>query len=1104
MEQNRNTYPMQTLKISDGVTTIDLLSLTTGFYPMEWIPSAADVKSGGAWGDNAIADGRVPIVRALQNTTETFTLAARSWTQDLLIRDMNALRSLLLQGSLYWTRASEARPVWIQARGWNETGDRYTVVVDYRMPQSIDPYGEGFTGSASMPGDAALELYIEHEPFWTDAPPSDPECLPLYNYHDGCTLYPARFEGTTGTGIITIAPHALINDLHVASFQVEFWIYVNALHTGIDGRIADKRQASVNGWRLALLAGGALNMSVSAGGAWGWAQVAAGGLPLQEWTHVVVTYDDLTDRLPHFAINGTWVAAPGAACVGAALSDVANNLTFGNLNALTQPLDADLGPMRIVPKLTYTVGQDFPVPSRCVMLPYDAGLAWLGIYEGQGTSVANLASPGAATGTMAPANWGDCCPRPLGNVARSVYGIQASADDAYVDHVAVSISTAGNTLFFGDQAGASFETGLRFSGVFADIPPNRTVRIIDARLSFRGMGAGPAGTQIMYVSAENNRSPAAFSTYADFSGRPRLTQSAAWTIYGPFTLGEVYWSENIAAVVQEAIDQPGWDPGGAIALFIGNAIIGTAHAIASVDNVTYTRPYLDVTYTLDGESALPTCEEQRVFTTNHWQRAQISHMFLASGPFFSPNMIGSIMPQPLLGPAVAPGWMLYLGIDTTILDSGPFSSIVFNIGIAGADYTAVWEIWTGAAWVALAVQDGTNAGGAMTGIPLDTLGVGSVHWEIPSTWATTAVNGITGYWVRLRVTAAGGAPVNPYQADTDPYTLTEPWIACSAHDVPGTMSALTRLMCRAQSDRDNNSTPPGLVTDTLYAGLRLGDDPLFCAYLNCADEQTPEGVTCSDMGGGAFATDPRTPAGRWYNCGVPAAAWAHMVRFSFTQEVTRSYVGEYRAFVRGAYSGGGQPQFLLVVNMPDETGRYGPALLDSQAGALDGLADLGRVVIPGRSYMTVDDSRIGMFLDLYIYGDGVSTVYMTDLILLPADVLFLSTERISIGGRSVLSDAGILPFEVKSGVLDLDSVIMPKNRRRALGRRYYNDRIYATGPWGGTSPLWVDNVQTSKLWVLHAVTGYAGSVRIGVAEHEASYSYTAQRLARYEDMRGAE
>ena len=66
-----------------------------------------------------------------------------------------------------------------------------------------------------------------------------------------------------------------------------------------------------------------------------------------------------------------------------------------------------------------------------------------------------------------------------------------------------------------------------------------------------------------------------------------------------------------------------------------------------------------------------------------------------------------------------------------------------NVGTAGvwAGGTAVWEYWNGA-WVTLAVTDGT------TGFTV--AGTNNITWTIPGDWATTAIDGVTKYWIRRR------------------------------------------------------------------------------------------------------------------------------------------------------------------------------------------------------------------------------------------------------------------------------------------------------------------------------------------------------------------
>ena len=84
--------------------------------------------------------------------------------------------------------------------------------------------------------------------------------------------------------------------------------------------------------------------------------------------------------------------------------------------------------------------------------------------------------------------------------------------------------------------------------------------------------------------------------------------------------------------------------------------------------------------------------------------------------------------------------------------SVPFYNLTFAFGTAGSAATYVWEYWNGSAWTSLTVTDGTSSFTAN----------GSVTWTsgAASGWATTSVNGVTMYYVRVRFT--GSAPsTNP-------------------------------------------------------------------------------------------------------------------------------------------------------------------------------------------------------------------------------------------------------------------------------------------------------------------------------------------------------
>jgi hypothetical protein len=87
----------------------------------------------------------------------------------------------------------------------------------------------------------------------------------------------------------------------------------------------------------------------------------------------------------------------------------------------------------------------------------------------------------------------------------------------------------------------------------------------------------------------------------------------------------------------------------------------------------------------------------------------------------------------------------------------PFIKIMLNMGTAGAGvWTLIWEYYNGSAWVALSkVTIGNSAqfkGAA---------GERVIEFAYPIDWAQVAVNSITCYWVRARVSAYTSIATQP-------------------------------------------------------------------------------------------------------------------------------------------------------------------------------------------------------------------------------------------------------------------------------------------------------------------------------------------------------
>lgn len=167
--------PTPVLRITDGTTTIDLLSIGFGFHLREWTPAIAEPKDGGVFSSNPLVDGRQLTQRVLDNTVEPFTLALNAADADDAIWYMQELRRLLTKAHQYWTTEWANAPVWIEAKAAKETNLRYAVIVDWRLQKDGNPFSQPFFTHGPVVMDN-LDLAIERD-HWTNYSPGLSDCL---------------------------------------------------------------------------------------------------------------------------------------------------------------------------------------------------------------------------------------------------------------------------------------------------------------------------------------------------------------------------------------------------------------------------------------------------------------------------------------------------------------------------------------------------------------------------------------------------------------------------------------------------------------------------------------------------------------------------------------------------------------------------------------------------------------------------------------------------------------------------------------------------------------------------------------------------------------
>lgn len=382
----------------------------------------------------------------------------------------------------------------------------------------------------------------------------------------------------------------------------------------------------------------------------------------------------------------------------------------------------------------------------------------------------------------------------------------------------------------------------------------------------------------------------------------------------------------------------------------------------------------------------------------------------------------------------AAGWITYWGSNK------PFGSLIFDIGTAmsATSYTVVWEYYNGSAWTALtavdsdlhtySVNDGTNQF-ANTGVRI-------VRWSQPYNWVITTVNSVGYYWIRARISALTGTPVNPTQQNRHVYADGRPYVEIASTEVTGDLDALAKIACLLQAAPDLNT----YRCNQVFAGLRkTSRGANFVAYINVLTADNPSGVTITpttDTSIHASAPqeifDARSST-RWMieSVMVDTESIGEIFRVTFANTIVDHYRGRFRLLAR-TLGTGAQLRYTIKVGATlagiSKTGEK-RTLAGESLGATSAVkfqvVDLGEIEIPPTSLLRPDEA-FGS-LDIIIEGvvpegAGTKTIYINDLILLPIDEW------------SAEANANYLVAADVERTIEIDSIGNPKQNIRSVIR----------------------------------------------------------------------
>jgi hypothetical protein len=389
---------------------------------------------------------------------------------------------------------------------------------------------------------------------------------------------------------------------------------------------------------------------------------------------------------------------------------------------------------------------------------------------------------------------------------------------------------------------------------------------------------------------------------------------------------------------------------------------------------------------IDSAGARDPVTTQDVYVVNKRNEANLTHVYEDDGGVFSANLLDAALPHRLLPAVPTTSDDMYFGIDTSVSDSGPFDNLVFDVGTAQTNITDTdWLYWNGA-WAAFATVRDYTASAIGSGVAFSRTGVYSVRWEIPSDWATTSVNGVTAYWVRLNIGTVDPGPAGATQQNRRIYSATWPYAEIQAAAVGGTLPALLRILAQQRED-----TQTGAIK-RIFCGLRSQSrGSNFTAVLNASDEQNPTGIAVSAGANSSFINLVPSPTGRVieYN---PSGADSIAVRaqFQLATSISPEYVGSFHAFFRYITTGAttSYTANLSVRSDQNNITTFTGETVTIAAGATTdlGIADLGKVDLPPYlEHADADESgRVHLRINVGS-SDGTDNLRIVDLWLMPID-----------------------------------------------------------------------------------------------------------------------
>ena len=308
--------------------------------------------------------------------------------------------------------------------------------------------------------------------------------------------------------------------------------------------------------------------------------------------------------------------------------------------------------------------------------------------------------------------------------------------------------------------------------------------------------------------------------------------------------------------------------------------------------------------------------------------------------------------------------------------TGPFRFVVLRIGTAGSfSATITWEVWTGATWVSTAGMIRENATFTSTGNKL-------VVMDSPTGWATTAINGVTAYWIRARISAFTSWTTSPIQSGQVLYNPRDAYISIADTQINGDVDALAMIRFAKYQQTTNGIRYVAM-------GLKSRGLTNFTSRLN-AGGQNPSGWSESYGTDTSEVADIESPGNSHALCtfATDQGMVTRVTITNSTEGTVDDFEGDYHAYIRCQQIGGtaGATSVRLAFGDGSTNLHVGTQTLTVVASGME-LLSMGRVSIyPFREIETTE--AVNPPLEFYLQASATSAtpdIRFYDLILIPID-----------------------------------------------------------------------------------------------------------------------